>query len=161
MVETIDLTEEFWEAGYLPIARQQRFATQRITLPVVRPYQSAILGRTWVWKEQWANLAGYTEAAWVQRALAGQWPAPMPLDLLCLVCRPNFDIYIGKAGVYRERLGNLKQDGVAKPLPCALGRTLLDREQFYYRQDEFLAIDKTVSTFLTTAATPIIMMKAI
>ncbi|MCE7982214.1 MAG: hypothetical protein DYG89_13545 [Caldilinea sp. CFX5] len=142
-IDILGLTEEFWvPAAYLPVARQQQYETERISLPDVQPHQSAILARTRVWKEQWANLADYTEAAWVQRALAGQWPAPPPADRLWLVCRPNFDIYLGLAGLYGERLGNLKQDGVANTLAGALGRTPPTHDQLYYRRDEFPPVDQ-------------------
>ncbi len=60
-------------------------------------------------RPQWTDLETRTEAAWVRRALAGNWPPipdPAPGEL-ALVCRPNLDVCSGLAGLYRTRHGNL------------------------------------------------------
>jgi hypothetical protein len=59
------------------------------------------------------NLEAHTEAAWVARALAGDWPTWTRHDgqVLELVCCPNLDLHTGVAGWYRERHGNLRADG--------------------------------------------------
>jgi len=72
----------------------------------------------------WTDLETRTEAAWVRRALAGDWPegpARAPGEL-ALVCRPDFDVCSGLAGLYRTRHGNLRTDGVAAVLGRALER---------------------------------------
>jgi hypothetical protein len=72
--------------------------------------------------EPWADLAGHTEAAWVARALAGEWPVGARHDgeVLELVCRPNLDLHTGVAGWYRERHGNLRTGGPSAVLAGAL-----------------------------------------
>jgi hypothetical protein len=79
--------------------------------------------------EAWANPEAYTEAAWVARALAGDWPAQLAeLGLrhghqgLPLVCRPSLELHTGVAGRYRERHGNLCSDGGQAVLGRALAR---------------------------------------
>jgi hypothetical protein len=73
---------------------------------------------------QWTSLETRTEAAYVRRALAGDWPDtpdPAPGEL-ALICRPNLDVYSGLAGLYRTRHGNLRADGIATVLGRALAR---------------------------------------
>jgi hypothetical protein len=72
----------------------------------------------------WANLEAHTEAAWVARALAGDWPTWTRHDgqVLELVCCPNLDLHTGGAGWYRERHGNLRADGGQAVLGRALAQ---------------------------------------
>src|SRR5439155_12709925 len=70
----------------------------------------------------WAGLEAHTEAAYVRRALAGDWPAACDRTPgeLALVCRPNLDIHSGLVGHYRTRYGNLRADGIAAVLDRAV-----------------------------------------
>jgi hypothetical protein len=110
-------------ASFLPTPRSRRLERLRPVLPDLLPPATRIaeltapLNRHW-----WASLEAQTEAAYVRRALAGEWPAaPDPaVDELALVCRPNLDVYSGLAGLYRIRHGNLRADGITAVLDRAL-----------------------------------------
>src|SRR5262249_45876886 len=100
-------------ATYLPTARSRRYETLRPTLTDLQPLVERVraLPGPFFHAEEWANVAAYTEAAHVRRALEGVWPAPVePIwEGLYLVCRPNLDLYWGMAGRYRRRYGNLRR----------------------------------------------------
>lgn len=115
----------FEPPGFLPTPRSRHLERQRLTLTDLAP-SAARLGELAnpVCRSQWADLETRTESAWVRRALAGDWPegpARAPGEL-ALVCRPDFDVYSGLAGLYRTRHGNLRIDGVATVLGRALER---------------------------------------
>ena len=117
-------------ASFLPTPRSRRNERLRPAFPDLLPVAARIAGLTAL-PDRWADLEGRTEAAWVSRALAGDWPDipdPAPGEL-ALVCRPNLDVYSGLAGLYRTRHGNLRADGVA----VVLGRALAHGRQ---RDDE-------------------------
>ena len=117
-------------ASFLPTLRSRANERLRPALPDLLPAAARITALT-VLPDRWAGLEARTEAAWVSRALAGDWPDigdPAPGEL-ALVCRPNLDVYSGLAGLYRARHGNLRTDGVA----TVLGRALAHGRQ---RDDE-------------------------
>jgi len=103
-------------AAFLPTPRSRRNEPLRPALPDLLPVAARIAkltapaGRPW-----WAGLEACTEAAYVRRALAGDWPAAPDCapGELALVCRPNLDVCSGLAGHYRTRYGNLRTDGRA------------------------------------------------
>jgi hypothetical protein len=109
----IGLDEMSWEpAGFTPTPRGRRFEAHRPTLEDLAPHAEGVVPLTSVYRDRWANLAAYTEAAHRQRALDGLWPAfdPPPKDGVSLVCRPNLDLRVGVPGQYGTRLGNLLTD---------------------------------------------------
>jgi hypothetical protein len=120
----IDADVSWGVASFLPTARSRHNEGVRPTLPDLLPVADRIGelttrgGRAW-----WADVAAHTEAAYVRRAVAGEWPAA-PVDPtageLALVCRPNLDVHAGLAGRYRERYGNLRTDGVDAVLERAV-----------------------------------------
>ena len=73
----------------------------------------------------------------MRRAAAGEWPAPgyRPDGELALVCRPNLDVHAGLAGVYRERHGNLRTDGVEAVLDRALAHGRRPDEALWFGLD--------------------------
>jgi hypothetical protein len=117
----------FGVAGFLPTPRSRRNEQLRPALPDLLPHAARIAElsapptRRW-----WASLEAHTEAAYVRRALAGDWPAAeeqeRPAGELALVCRPDLGVYSGLAGLHRTRHGNLRADGVAAVLGRALAR---------------------------------------
>jgi hypothetical protein len=113
-----------WEtANFLPTPRSRRNERLRPSLPELLPVAAQILELTApIHREVWANLEAHTEAAYLGRAVAGEWPAApkRPDGELALVCRPNLDVYTGLAGRYRTRHGNLGSDGVEAVLDQAL-----------------------------------------
>jgi hypothetical protein len=117
----------FAVAGFLPTPRSRRNEQLRPVLPDLLPHAarvgelSAPITRRW-----WASLEEQTEAAYVRRALAGDWPAEpeRPAGELALVCRPDLSVYSGLAGLYRTRYGNVRADGAAAVLGRALAHGL-------------------------------------
>ena len=82
----------------------------------------------------WASLEAQTEAAYVRRALAGDWPAEpeRPAGELALVCRPDLGVYSGLAGLYRTRHGNVRADGAAAVLGRALAYGLRAEDALWF-----------------------------
>jgi hypothetical protein len=119
----IDADMCFETACFLPTPRSRRNECLRPTLvgllPVATQIAELTAPATRAW---WACLEDHTEAAYVRRALAGDWPtAPdHPAGELALVCRPNLDVCSGLAGHYRTRHGNLRADGIAAVLDRAV-----------------------------------------
>jgi hypothetical protein len=114
-----------WEvAAYYPSPRQRRGEHLRPDAADLQPIATRIPQLSPFHCEIWSNLEAYTEAAWVRRALAGDWPQePSPSEqFLELVCRPNLDVHTGTAGWYRQWHGNLRRDGAQAVLARALTR---------------------------------------
>ncbi len=107
---------------YYPTGRGRRSEALRPELDDLRPVAERARDLSPFHRDQWANLEASTEAAFVQRALSGTWPAsPRQADeSLNLICRPNLDVYSGLAGRYRQRYGNLRNAGTATVLHNAL-----------------------------------------
>jgi len=120
-------------ASFLPTPRSRRNERLRPTLADLLPVADRITELTVV-PDRWASMETRTEAAWVQQALAGDWPtAPdrTPGEL-ALVCRPDLDVYSGLAGLYRTRHGNLRTDGIAMVLGRALAHGRQPDEQLWF-----------------------------
>jgi hypothetical protein len=112
-----------WEpSSFYPTPRGRRNERLRPTLSELLPLADRIRQASSLGVEAWTDLAEHTEAAWVGRALAGEWPTWARHDggVLELVCRPNLDLHTGVAGWYRERHGNLRTDDPS----AVLGRAL-------------------------------------
>ena len=126
----LNVEQECWlPAAFYPHARSRRYERLRAELDDLLPFAGEIAGRGDWYREQWTNLAGWTEEAWVSRALKGEWPV-YPVgdpEEVHLVCRPNLDVHFGRAGLHGERFGNLRNDGVEVTMQralTALGRSL-------------------------------------
>jgi hypothetical protein len=119
----LQVDEMAWEpAAYYPTPRGRRNDRLRPRLSDLRPLADRIRQQSPIHGDAWANLEARTEAAWAARALVGDWPTWVRHDgqVLELVCRPDLDLHVGAAGWYRERLGNLRDDGVEAVLGAAL-----------------------------------------
>jgi hypothetical protein len=90
-----------------------------------------------MWKRQWANLEAHTEAAYVREAPAHQGAIrdSGANDEIGLVCRRNLDVYIGKAGLYGTRLGNLKVEGIEQVFGKAIEHGPCPDEALYFATD--------------------------
>jgi hypothetical protein len=119
----LKVEQECWlPASFYPSNRSRRYEQLRARLADLRPFAAEIAARGACYKRQWTDLDDWTEDAWFRRALAGDWPdygGPDPSEAH-LVCRPNLDVHFGRAGLHRERFGNLRSDGVEMTLRRAL-----------------------------------------
>jgi hypothetical protein len=124
----LQVDEMAWEpATYYPTPRGRRHERLRPQLSELLPLAERIRQLSGFHSEAWADLAAYTEAAWVARALAGDWPSQLAEAVpahgdqgLPLVCRPGMELHTGTAGLYRERHGNLRADGAQTVFSRAL-----------------------------------------
>ena len=122
-LERLGIGEMAWEpATYYPTPRGRRNERLRPAPSDLAPSADRILQLSPFHRQAWGDLEGHTEAAWVSRALAGDWPTWTRHDgeLLELVCRPNLELHIGTAGRYGELLGNLRTDDPDRLLGRAL-----------------------------------------
>lgn len=136
-LQMLDLTEMSWEpASFYPTPRSWQYEKHRPELNALLPVAKQVQHLSGFWKEQWGNLQAYTEAAWVQTAQKGNWPAAWePADSVGLVCRRNFDVHTGKAGLYGQRHGNLQSEGAEEVLHRAVAHGYYSDERLYLRRD--------------------------
>lgn len=139
-----------WEpATYYPAPRGRRNEHLRPQLSELLPLADLIRQLSGFHGAAWANLEAHTEAAWVARALAGDWPPqlagaePAHGDQgLPLVCRPSLELHTGVAGRYHERHGNLRADGAQAVLNRALepgGRSI---DAVWFGPDRLPAVEE-------------------
>jgi hypothetical protein len=113
-LERLEVDAMSWEpATSYPTARGRRNERLRPALSDLLPIADQVRQHSLFHHEAWANLAAHTEAAWRNRAMAGDWPTWKRHDgeVLELVCRANLDLHLGTAGRYSKRFGNLGTDG--------------------------------------------------
>jgi hypothetical protein len=128
VLRRLEVEEMAWEpATFYPTPRGRQNERHRPRASDLLPVADRIRQLSSFHAEAWADPDAYTEAAWVARALASQWPPqltevePRHRDQrLPLVCRPGLNVHTGTAGVYRERHGNLRTDGCQAVLSRAL-----------------------------------------
>jgi hypothetical protein len=121
----LGIDQTCWEtAAYYPSPRQRRGEHLRPEVADLQPIAPRIRQLSPFHCEVWSNLQAHTEAAWVRRALDGDWPAEPRSDAryLELVCRPDLDLHTGTAGWYRQRHGNLRRDSAQPVLTRALAQ---------------------------------------
>jgi hypothetical protein len=114
VLQRLEIDGTWWgPAAYYPTPRARRNEPLRPDPSDLRPLATRIPRVSLFDHDIWANLEAHTEAAWVRRALTGDWPEQPPHNgqVLELVCRPNLDLHHGTAGRYRRRHGNLRRDG--------------------------------------------------
>jgi hypothetical protein len=132
-----------WEpATYYPTPRGRRNERLRPRPSELLPLADRIRQLSPFHRDAWANLEAHTEAAWVARALAGDWPpqlaeaGPANGDQgLPLVCRPSLELHTGVTGRYRERHGNLRADGAQAVLSRALEQGGRSVDAVWFRPD--------------------------
>jgi hypothetical protein len=127
-LQRLQVDQISWEpATFYPTPRGRHNEHLRPQLADLLPLADRIRQGSRFHSDAWANPQAYAEAAWVTRALAGDWPSqlaevePRAGDQgLQLVCRPGLELHTGTAGRYRERHGNLRTDGGQAVLSRAL-----------------------------------------
>ncbi|MDQ6918618.1 MAG: hypothetical protein M3Z98_04575 [Candidatus Dormibacteraeota bacterium] len=137
----LEVEQECWlPAASYPHTRSRRYERLRAGLDDLRPFAVEIAARGDWYRKQWTELDHWTEEAWVRRALTGDWPRHRRGDgeEAYLVCRPNLDVHFGRAGLFGERFGNLRADGVEGTMRRALrarGRSL---DELWFRPEQLL-----------------------
>jgi hypothetical protein len=127
-LQRLGVEEMAWEpATYYPTPRGRHNERLRPQLAELLPLANRIRQLSPFHAAAWANLEAHTEAAWVARVLAGDWPSQLSKTEprhgdqgLPLVCRTGLELHTGVAGRYREQHGNLRSDGAQ----AVLGRAL-------------------------------------
>lgn len=144
MIARLGIDQASWEpAAFYPHGRGRRNERLRPELDDLLPVAAQIAewaeadGWSCFHPEEWAGLPALTEATWVERAMGGQWPAVWHPDdgEHWLVCRPNLDVHIGRAGWHREGLGNLRDDGVEVTLGRALAKRIRLPDDMWHDPD--------------------------
>ena len=157
-IQGLDLSGVAWDISrYYPVARSRQYEAHRPTLADLRPIAERVQPLTVSGETQWGDLEAYTEAAWVRKALEGDWLASYhPFEFAQtsgvpegpnLVCRPNFDLHTGSAGLYGQRHGNLKTDGVAATLQRALDYGPRSIDSLYRVPDPVPPINELAADF--------------
>jgi hypothetical protein len=129
-------------ATYYPTPRGRRNERLRPQPSDLRPIAAWVRELSLFDHDVWANLEAHTEAAWVARALAGDWPTWTRHDgkVLELVCRPNLDLHTGVAGWYRKRHGNLRTDGGQAVLGRALAQGGRSTDALWFGPDRLPSV---------------------
>ena len=132
-----------------PTGRGRRYEAIRPELHDLLPLADRVRALTPFARDQWANLEAHTEAAYVREALAGEWHAqPRHAgDVLSLVCRPNLDVYSGFAGVYRQRHGNLRDDGLEVVLHRALEHGASSDDALWFGNDPLPSAEELATLY--------------
>jgi hypothetical protein len=154
-LERLQVEEMAWEpATYYPTPRGRRNERLRPQLSDLLPLADQIRQRSRFHSDAWANPQGCIEAAWVTRALAGDWPLQLA-ELeprasgqgLPLVCRPGLELHTGVAGRYRERHGNLRTDGGQAVLSRALERGRWSIDAVWFGPERLPAVDELAARY--------------
>lgn len=125
-------------ATYWPTRRRRKAEASRPELEDLAPLVDVITSQTPFWREVWSNLAAYTEAAYVEKALSGDdaqaqdWQHFAPNDDISVVCRSNLDVYSGSAGNYECFHGNLRRGNPEEVLQKAVERGPVSLDDIYF-----------------------------
>jgi hypothetical protein len=154
-LQRLELDGMWWgPATYYPTPRGRRNERLRPRPSDLRPIAGWIRELSLFDHEVWANLEAYTEAAWVARALAGDWPPQLAEvepraggQVLPLVCRPGLELHTGTAGLYRERHGNLRTDGARVVLGRALAQGGRAIDAVWFGPDRLPAVEELAARY--------------
>jgi hypothetical protein len=155
ILQRLQADEMAWEpAAYYPTPRGRRNERLRPQPSELLPLADRIRQLSPFHRDAWANLEAHTEAAWVARVLARDWPAqvaevePRHGDQgLQLVCRPGLELRTGVAGLYRERHGNLRRDGAQAVLSRALARGGRSIDAVWFGLDRLPAVGELAARY--------------
>jgi hypothetical protein len=154
-LERLGVDEVAWEpAIYYPTPRGRRTERLRPRPSELLPLADRICQLSPFHGEAWANLGACTEAAWVARALAGDWP-PQLAELeprqgdqgLPLVCRPGLELHTGVAGRYHQRHGSLRTDDARAVLGRALEQGGRSIDAVWFGPDRLPAVGELAARY--------------
>ena len=146
----LEVDQMWWgPATYYPTARGRRNEPLRPRPSELLSLADRICQLSPFDHDVWANLEAHTEAVWVRRALAGDWPtwARHDGEVLELVCRPNLDLHTGTAGSYHERHGNLRTDGAQAVLGRALEQGGRSIDAVWFGPDRLPAVEELAARY--------------
>jgi hypothetical protein len=154
-LQRLGVEEMAWEpATYYPTPRGRRNERLRPRPSELLPLADRIRQLSPFHAAAWANLEAHTEAAWVARALAGDWPSQLSEveprtgdQRLPLVCRPGLELHTGVAGRYRERHGNLRTDGAQAVLGRALEQGGRSIDAVWFGPDRLPAAEELAARY--------------
>jgi hypothetical protein len=154
-LERLGVDQTAWEpATYYPTPRSRRTERLRPRPSELLPLAERIRQLSPFHGEAWADLGAYTEAAWVARALADDWPPqlaePEPRQGdqgLPLVCRPGLELHTGVAGRYHQRHGNLRTDGARAVLGRALEQGGRSIDAVWFGPDRLPAVGELAARY--------------
>jgi len=151
----LGVDEMAWEpATYYPTPRGRHDEHLRPQLSELLPLADRIRQLSPFHGNAWANLEAHTEAAWVARALASDWPSQLAEVEPCagdqglpLVCRPGLELHTGVAGRYRERHGNLRSDGAQAVLGRAQEQGGRSIDAVWFGPDRLPSVGELVARY--------------
>jgi hypothetical protein len=154
-LQRLGVEEMAWEpATYYPTPRGRRNERLRPRPSELLPLADRIRQLSPFHGDVWANLEAHTEAAWLARALAGDRPSQSAElephvggQRLPLVCRPGLELHTGVAGMYRERHGNLRSDGVQAVLGRALEQGGRSIDAVWFGPDRLPAVAELAARY--------------
>jgi hypothetical protein len=145
--------QEIWPGVYnfTPNARGRHTDPLRPEWRDVEPLVEKLdaIPETCNWRPFWRELPEkHTESWYVQQARAGTWPdAPGDRHEISLVCRPNLDVYLGNAGQYTRRYGNLRRDGVDEVLSRAVAAGESSYDEIWFPGERVLPVQELAADF--------------
>jgi hypothetical protein len=139
----------FEPSTYYPTGRGRRYEAIRPELHDLLPLVERVRALSPFSRDQWSNLEAHTETAYVREALAGEWQAhPRYVgDVRNLVCRPNLDVYSGFAGLYRQRHGNARNDGLEAVLYRALEYGASSDDVLWFGGDPLPSVEELAAQY--------------
>jgi hypothetical protein len=155
VLQRLQVDEMAWEpATYYPTPRGRRTEPLRPQLSELLPLATRMGELSSFHADAWANLEAHTEAAWLVRALTGDWPAQLTEleprhdgQRLPLVCRPGLAVHTGVAGRYRERHGNLRSDDAQAVLGRALQQGGRSIDAIWFGPDRLPAVEELAARY--------------
>src|SRR5262249_37878971 len=119
------------------------------------PEKLEAIPETHLWRRFWRELPQrHTESWYVHLAKARSWPEEERKqyeaayrDTVCLVCRPNLDVYYGFAGQYTHCHGNLRRDGVNGVLSRAMAAGAFSYDEVWFPGAPVLPIGELATRY--------------
>jgi MoaA/NifB/PqqE/SkfB family radical SAM enzyme len=154
LFEELNIDEIGWHvADYYPIARLRHAEDHRPELEDLLPLADSIAASSKFDSDMWRDLEAYTESAYVRKALDGRegdpprWTFREGGKSPDIVCRPNMDVYWGKAGLYGALVGNLRRDDPARVFSEAIAQCPYPDDSLYFSARDIPPIHALVQAF--------------